>query len=89
MPKTSLREKQRHGTRRTVPLALRRIRVQSFFLIIQETMAIAFKIGIGDLIAELFAHAFDVFAFSYATGAVTALGFKAVLDGLDDLFVFV
>jgi len=52
-------------------------------------VAIALKIGIGDLLAELLAHAFDVLALAHAAGAVAALGLEALLDCLNDLFVLV
>ncbi len=37
-------------------------------------MAIAFEVGIGDLFAKFFAHAFDIFAFSHTTGTIAAFG---------------
>ena len=52
-------------------------------------MAIALKIGIGDLTAEFLAHTFVFLRLSQAAGAVAVLGLEPLLDVLYDLFIFI
>ena len=52
-------------------------------------MAESLEIRVGDLIAELFAHALGVLRALAAAGAVSARFFQALFDDLHDFLVFV
>ena len=52
-------------------------------------MAIALEVGVFDLLAELLAHTLGVGGALSAAGAVSARGLQPLLDGFDDLLVFV
>ena len=52
-------------------------------------MAIALEIRIGDLLTEFLADALIILGALETAGAVSALGFKALFDGLYYFFVFV
>ena len=50
-------------------------------------MAIAFEIGICDLLTEFLADALEFFGFGYPTGAVSVLHTKSLFDPLNYLFI--
>ena len=59
------------------------------FLVVEAAMAIAFKIGIGNLIAELLAHTVVFFGFQQTAGAIAFLFYKPHADFFDNVFIFV
>ena len=64
--------------------------IQSVFdFFIKAAMAIAVKILVGDLIAELFAHALVFGRFFHSAGAIPPARLKSVLNKFYNLFIFV
>jgi len=63
------------------------VRFLSFVFVIEIAMAEAFVFGIGDLFAELFAHALGVLCPLQAAGAVTPGTGKTFLYGADDFLI--
>ena len=59
------------------------------FLIVKHAVAIALKVGVGYLLAELAADAFIVLSALEAAGAISALSLKPLLDGFYHFFVFI
>ena len=60
-----------------------------FLLVVQPTMAVAFKVRIGDLVLELPAHTPVLLCPGQAAGAIPPCPFQALPDGLHDLPVVV
>ena len=60
-----------------------------FLFIKQHAMAIPLIFGVGDLVAEFFAFAFDFIVLTYFAGAITALLLQSLKDGFDDFFIFI
>lgn len=50
-------------------------------------MAKTFKLRVGNLVAELFAHANVIFRFLKPARAVTVLSFKPIADSVNDFFI--
>lgn len=60
-----------------------------FFLVVKHTVAIAFKIGVGNLLLEFGADAFCIIAFFKPAGTVAALLFKTFFYFVNNLLVIV
>ena len=66
------------------------LNLQKFlFLIIQHAMAVAFEVGISDLLPEFFANALVLLGTLQAARTVSAGAFKALFDGGNHFFIFV
>ena len=63
--------------------------VVSVFLVVKHTVAVALKVGVGNLIPELLAHAFVVLDYLGAAGTVAPLFLKTFLDYADYFLVLV
>ena len=61
----------------------------SLLLIIQAAVAVAFVVGVGDLVLELPAHAAVLLGAGQTAGTVAAGAAQALTDGADDLLIFV
>lgn len=60
-----------------------------FGLIIKAAMAITLEIGVGNLLAELFAHTFVFFNHLHSARTITAPLLQPLFDSGDDFFIFV
>lgn len=64
-------------------------RLRLFFLIVKHTVAIALKVRVCDLLAELLAHTFGILVVHETAGAVSPVLFHGVFQELYRFFVFI
>ena len=55
--------------------------------VIEHTVAVAFKIGVGNLVLELLTHALGSLRALQTAGAVPTGTLQALADGVDDLLI--
>ena len=65
------------------------VNLSAFFLIIEHTVAVTLKVGIGDLLAEFLADAFVLLCSRNTAGTVAVLELESLLDSCDDLGIVV
>lgn len=60
-----------------------------FFFVVEQAVAVPFKIRIGNLLLELLAHTFEILTSGEPAGTVSSRALKPLPDSFDYFFIFI